>query len=66
MRGLPAFVAALASIIAVGLAPNPAAAQIPVAGTSTLAYGSTFEGRASWYGAEFKGRKPASGEIYDP
>ena len=30
------------------------------------AYGWVFEGRASWYGAEFKGRKTASGEPYDP
>lgn len=29
-------------------------------------YGSVFEGIASWYGAEFKGRKTSSGEIYDP
>lgn len=31
-----------------------------------LAYGSVFEGKASWYGVEFKGRKTASGELYDP
>ncbi|HUX38795.1 MAG TPA: septal ring lytic transglycosylase RlpA family protein [Rectinemataceae bacterium] len=43
-----------------GAQPQAAGASAP------LAYGSVFEGRASWYNAGFAGKRTASGEIYDP
>jgi rare lipoprotein A len=45
------------------------AACAPATGTFTPtanAQGLEPEGRASWYGAEFAGRRTANGEIYDP
>lgn len=33
--------------------------------SSALAEGTTFSGKASWYGKPFHGRKTASGEIFD-
>jgi rare lipoprotein A len=33
--------------------------------TKTVAVGSTFSGQASWYGADFQGRRTASGETFN-
>jgi rare lipoprotein A len=43
-------------------APATQTALLPPA----AAQGLESEGRASWYGAEFAGRRTANGEIYDP
>jgi rare lipoprotein A len=40
-----------------------AQAQAPTAAFTVA--GSTFEGRASWYGAAFQGRRTANGEVFD-
>jgi len=47
---------------------GPGSASAAQAGGTSFppAYGSIFEGRASWYGPSFVGKKTASGEIYDP
>jgi rare lipoprotein A len=42
-----------------------AEAQSPPAEAGVLGPGAVFEGRASWYGAQFQGRRTSSGEVYD-
>jgi rare lipoprotein A len=57
-----------ASLLVFCLLAACAPATQSVVGVSTASAQSleTSEGRASWYGAEFAGRRTANGEIYDP
>jgi rare lipoprotein A len=48
------------------LAACAPATQSAVTASATAQTLESSEGRASWYGAEFAGRRTANGEIYDP
>ncbi|HWP59427.1 MAG TPA: septal ring lytic transglycosylase RlpA family protein [Candidatus Acidoferrales bacterium] len=71
-RAPAALIAALLASACAGLRtpPPPSSIQLPIArvtarpGGSPLAVAQT--GLASWYGADFHGRKTASGEKFDP